>query len=133
MSFKALAEACGIPEDFEILLEATWHPQDPALDELRECNHSHRLSEGIAEFVVIGTARRNINDGVKPQEDVDRISKLEVFPTEQALLKINESAKTHDFKHWKPKELRKHFQETGKIGFQILKHAAILSKAYCIG
>ena len=128
MSYKALAEAYGIPEDYAILLEATWHRQDPMQDELRECKHSHRLPEGIAEFVVIATARRNINDGVKLQEVVDRISKLEVFPTEQAVLEINESAKTHDFKHWKPKELRKHFQETGKIGFQILKHAAIYQK-----
>ena len=36
--------------------------------------------------------------------------------------------KTHDLKHQTPKECRRHFQETGKLGFQILKHAAIYQK-----
>ena len=43
MSYKALAEAYGLPEDYAILLEATWHRQDPTQDELRECNHSHNF------------------------------------------------------------------------------------------
>ena len=36
--------------------------------------------------------------------------------------------KTHDIKHQTPKELRRSFQEKGKLGFQILKHAAIYQK-----
>ena len=125
---KTLADTYGISEDYAILLAATWHRQTPTQDELRECKYSHDLPKRLAEFVVTSTARRAINEGVLLQEDVDRISNLEVFPTENEISEINEKSKTHFFKHWTAKEIRLHFQELGKLGFQILKHAAIYQK-----
>ena len=125
---KAIAKAYGISEDFAILLAATMHRWDPTDDELLECDYTHDLPKGIAEFVVTAVARRAINDGVLLQEVVDRILKLDVFPTEYEIAGINDLAKIQDFKHWTPKQLRKYFQEAGKRGFQILKHAAIYQK-----
>lgn len=128
---KALAKAYGITEDYAILLAATWHRDTPTQDELRKVpyySHKEKLPQGVAEFVVTSRARRAINEGENLQEVVDRISNLETFPTEQEIVGINEMLKTNDLKHGTPKELRRHFQETGKVGFQILKHAAIYQK-----
>ena len=128
---KQLAKAYGITEDFAILVIATWHLETPTQDELREVpyySHKEKLPAGLTEFVVTSQARKAINEGENLQEIVDRISNLPIFPTEQQILNINEMLKTHDFKHQTPKECRRHFQETGKLGFQILKHAAIYQK-----
>ena len=107
---KTLADTYGISEDNAILLAATWHRQTTTQDELRECKYSHDLPKRLAELVVTSTARRAINEGVLLKEDVDRISNLEVFPTENEISEINEKSKTHFFKHWTAKEIRLHFQ-----------------------
>ena len=125
MYYKALAEEYAIPEDYAILLEATWHRQTPDEGELRECKYSHDLPEGIAEFLVIATARRALKHVVKLQEVVDRLSKLEITPNRQIILALNELLKTSDLKWETPTEKRRYFLEIGKVGFQTLKHAAI--------
>ena len=126
---KDLAKAYGITEDYAILVIATWHLQTPTEDDLQRVPYySHRLPKGLSEITVTSQARRAIKEGEDLQEIVDRISNLDIFPTEQEILNINEMLKTHDIKHQTPKELRKAFQERGKLGFQILKHAAIYQK-----
>lgn len=125
---KTLADAYGITEDYAILLEATWHRQTPTQDELRECEYSHDLPKGLAEFVVTSTARRAINDGVLLQEVVDRLKSLDKSPQQKQVLDFNEMLKTYDLKWGTPTERRKHILEMGKVGFQILKHAAIYQK-----
>ena len=130
---KTLADAYGINEDYAILLEATWHRQTPTQDELRECEYSHDLPKGLAEFVVTSTARRAINDGVNLQEVLDRISNLEISPNEQIMMEVNEMLKNEVFKKNfcrfdSVQERKQHFMELGKMGYQILKHAAIYQK-----
>ena len=128
---KVLADGYGISEDYAILVEATWHRDTPTQDELSEVpyyDHKQRLPEGVAEFVVTSRARRAINDGVDLQEIVDRISRLDKSPHQKQVLDLNEMLKTHNPKWMTPSEKRRHILEMGRVGFQILKHAAIYQK-----
>ena len=135
MSFSdLLAKTYGIPEHFAVLIEATWHLQTPTEKELESVPyHSHRLPKGIAEVVVTSRARRAINDGVNLQEVLDRISNLEISPNEQIMMEVNEMLKNEVFKKNfcrfdSVQERKQHFMELGKMGYQILKHAAIYQK-----
>ena len=128
---KVFADGYGISEDYAILVEATWHRDTPTQDELREVpyyDHKERLPEGVAEFVVTSRARRAINDGEDLQEIVDRIPKLDKSPHKKQVADLNEMLKTYDLKWLTPTERRRHILEIGKVGFQILKHAAIYQK-----
>ena len=130
---KTLAKAYGIPEDYAILLEATWHRlPPPTQDELRPVpyyDHRNKLPEGVAEFMVICTARRAINDGVKLQEVVDRIKNLEMSPNQQIMKQVNEMLQQDfEFKHVASSEKKLLLNLMGKAGLQILVHAAIYQK-----
>lgn len=127
---KILADAYGISEDYAILLVAAGHRQPLTEDDVRECKYSHkqRLPKGIAEFVVISCARKAINERVDLQEIVDRLTGLDKTPHKQEVLDLNDMLKTHDLKWSTPTETRRHIYEMGKVGFQILKHAAIYQK-----
>ena len=128
---NVLADGYGISKDYAILVEATWHRDTPTQDELREVpyySHKQKLPKGVAEFVVTSRARRAINDGEDLQEIIDRISSLNKSPHQQQVLDLNEMLKTHDLKWGTPSDKRRHILEMGKVGFQILKHAAIYQK-----
>ena len=125
---KILAEAYGISEDYAILLVAAGHRQPHTEDDFRECKYSHDLPKGVAEFVVISCARKAINERVDLQEIVDRLTSLDKTPQQQEVLDLNEMLKTHDLKFMTPTENRRHILEMGRVGFQILKHAAIYQK-----
>ena len=124
---KTLANAYGISLDMAILIAATGHRQELIEDDVRDCKYSHDLPKGIAEFVVISTARRAIRDGEDLQEIFDRISSLEISPTEQHISNFNEMLNTHDTK-LPPKQLKNYYWRDGNLGFKILKHAAIYQK-----
>tara|TARA_B100000212_G_C27363219_1_gene529170 strand:+ start:387 stop:878 length:492 start_codon:yes stop_codon:yes gene_type:complete len=128
---NVLADEYGISKDYAILVEATWHSDAPTQNELREVpyySHKQKLPKGVAEFVVTSRARRAINDGEDLQEIIDRISNLNRSPHQQQVLDLNQMLRTHDLKWGTPSETRRYILEMGKVGFQILKHAAIYQK-----
>ena len=128
---KVLADGYGISKDYAILVEATWHRDTPTQNELCEVpyySHKQKLPKGVAEFVVTSRARRAINDGEDLQEIVDRISRLDKSPHKKEVENLNEILKTFSFPWTTPTKKRREINRLGKVGFQILKHAAIYQK-----